>query len=131
MEFRQADHTRIGQRHGQFLVRALQLQKTIHLVVDAQTHSQCPSVKHLEYLQRVSPSPDDQMLRFGQDGFACQKRRLAPAEFRPGPTVMDVSGVHQRNEGARVNDGSFGHDGVQLRGPRQDNSHWSIGPQVR
>jgi len=114
MEFRQADHTRIGQRHGQFLVRALQLQQTIHFVVDAQTHSQCPSVEHLEYLQRVSLSPDDQMLCFGQDGFACEKRRLAPAELRSRPTVMDIARVQQRDEGARINDGFFGHDGVQL-----------------
>ena len=114
MEFRQADHTRVGQRHGQLLVGALQTQQAIHFVLDAQAHSQCPSVKHLEYLQGVSSSPDDQMLGLGQDGFARIERCLAPAEFRPCPTMMDVARVQQRDERAGINDGFFGHGGVRL-----------------
>jgi len=114
VEFRQADDTRVGQRHRQFLVGALQTQQAICFVLDAQAHSQRTSAKHLEYLQGISSSPDDQMLGLGQDGFARIERCLAPAELRPRPTVMDVARVQQRDERAGINDGFFGHGGVRL-----------------
>jgi len=114
VEFRQPNHTRVGQRHRQFLVGALQPQQAIHFVLDAEAHSQCTSAQHLEYLQRVSFPPADQMLGLGQDGFARIERCLAPAEFRPRPSVMGVARVQQRDEGAGINDGFFGHVGLRL-----------------
>jgi len=54
------------------------------------------------------------MLGLGQDGFAGIERRLAPAELRPRPTVVNIARVQQRDERAGINDGAFGHE-IQAR----------------